>query len=81
MSLKTRAAAECDRIAADPRTRSYSDPAAAAEACAEAIRALREDDTLRETVLLDCQPKSKEDAAYVSMGWLKRVKALAEGRS
>lgn len=34
--------------------------------------------TLRTAVLLDCQPKSVDDATAVSMGWLLRVKQIAE---
>lgn len=42
----------------------------------EAERKLEE---LRRTILLDCQPKSQEDAVYVSIKWRDWVLTLANG--
>lgn len=43
----------------------------------ERDRAQQELEQLRRSVLLDCQPKSKEDAVYVSIKWRDRILQLA----
>ena len=49
------------------------------DALAERDKARKELEELRRTVLLDCQPKSQQDAVYVSVKWLDRILLLANG--
>jgi len=49
------------------------------DALAERDKARKELEELRRTVLLDCQPKSQQDAVYVSVKWRDRILLLANG--